>query len=484
MEFRMKKKLMNKRYVKACAYLQSVLYGKAIALIANILATSNRVATTKASAPVVATRSHLALKHLAIIAVIAITGFTIACPSGSKSSAQAYTCPNGDPKIGTTTNESTVNCIACDTGFSLESNTCMAMDKMDSSPWTLRDSGTTEILRAVTYGGPSGRELFVAVGDCPFVSGRCTSNGVIITSPDGITWTDRDSGIRGRLFSQLFGVTYGGASGSELFVAVGLSGIITSPDGITWTVRDTTDILDQLFDVTYGGASGIELFVAVGGRFGGGAIFTSPDGITWTARTSGTMNGLRSVTYGNGVFIAAGSCPKNSNNDCSADGVILTSPDGITWTAQTSALQSNFYGIANRTVGSNTFFVAVGGCPEVLNSNCSHSNPIVTSSNGISWATKENPSGELLFGVTATADGFLAVGLCPLDSKNERCIGNATIVTSSDGVAWTAEDSGVQTVLSGAAYGNGTSVIVGNRNNCSNLNTNSDCTGNSVILTK
>ena len=467
----MKKKLMNKRYVKVCAYLKNVFYGKKSVCIANILSTSNQAAAitpTKASAPVVATRSHLARKHLAIIAIIAITGF-VACPNNNNSNSQAYTCPNGDPKIGTTTNESTVNCIACDTGFSLEANACIA------SPWTLRDSGTTGSLHGVAYGGASGSELFVAVGD-PVGAG----NAAILTSPNGITWTLRDSEVR----QQLFSVTYGGPSGSELFVAVGNAGeIITSPDGNTWTAR-TSGTTNSLSDVTYGNFT----FVAVGT---GGDIMTSPDGITWTARTSGTVNGLQGVTYGGAsrreLFVAVGFCPKDSNNNCSGDGTIITSPDGITWTSQTSALQSNFNGIASRTDGLSTIFAAVGGCLNFLNINamCSHSNPIATSSNGIGWSTKENPSERTLFGVTATADGFLAVGFCPLDSKGEKCIDNAPIVASSDGITWTAEDSGVRTfLLTDVAYGNGISVIVGLGNDCANVLLNRDCSGNSVILTK
>ena len=286
----------------------------------------------------------------------------------------------------------------------------------------------------------------------------------------------------------LRGVTYGGASGGELFIAVGLTTILTSPDGISWTVRDS-GITNSLQSVTYGGASGSELFVAVGGQ---GSILTSPDGITWTTRISGTTNQLNSVTYGGAsgreLFVAVGNCPTDSNDNCSGDGPIITSLDGITWTAQTSGSQSNFYGIANRTVGSNIFFAAVGGCLNIFRMNvnavCSHGHPIVTSSNGISWATKENPSGEFLSGVTATADNFLAVGICPLDSKNERCIDNAPIVTSSDGIAWTIEDSGVKTFFSEATFGNGISVIVGGGNDCADISQNRDCTGNSIILTK
>ena len=50
--------------------------------------------------------------------------------------------------------------------------------------------------------------------------------GTILTSSDGITWTERTSGTP----IDLYGVTFG----NGLFVTVGESGtILTSPDGIT-----------------------------------------------------------------------------------------------------------------------------------------------------------------------------------------------------------------------------------------------------------
>jgi hypothetical protein len=60
----------------------------------------------------------------------------------------------------------------------------------------------------------------VAVGD----------GGAIRTSPDGVTWTPRDSGTTKNLHS----VTWTGAQ----LVAVGEDGAVaTSPDGATWTPR-------------------------------------------------------------------------------------------------------------------------------------------------------------------------------------------------------------------------------------------------------
>ena len=38
-----------------------------------------------------------------------------------------------------------------------------------------------------------------------------------------------------------------------------------------------------------------------------GTILTSSDGITWTLRTSRTSKGLERITYGNGIFLTAGS---------------------------------------------------------------------------------------------------------------------------------------------------------------------------------
>jgi hypothetical protein len=72
-----------------------------------------------------------------------------------------------------------------------------------------------------------------------------------------------------------------------------------------------------------------------------------PDGITWTSRTSAADNSWRSVTYGNGLFVAV-----------SADGTgnrVMTSPDGITWTIRSSAVDNMWLSV---TYG-NGLFVAV-----------------------------------------------------------------------------------------------------------------------------
>jgi len=65
--------------------------------------------------------------------------------------------------------------------------------------------------------------------------------------------------------------------------------ILTSPDGISWTER-TSGTWEYLRGVIYGNG----LFVTVGQS---GIILTSPDGNSWTERTSGTSEDLQGVTY-------------------------------------------------------------------------------------------------------------------------------------------------------------------------------------------
>ena len=69
--------------------------------------------------------------------------------------------------------------------------------------WTLRKQGSSSLM-GVAYG--NGR--FVAVG----------RRGTILTSSDGVSWTERSSGTS----QDLHGVTYG----NGLFVAVGSGGTI------------------------------------------------------------------------------------------------------------------------------------------------------------------------------------------------------------------------------------------------------------------
>ncbi|MEW9586238.1 hypothetical protein [Paraburkholderia sp. DGU8] len=188
--------------------------------------------------------------------------------------------------------------LVCDTAASLSTSP-------DGITWTYQSSLTTTI--AGSAGG-------FAYGNGKYVCVGWYQNGgyaVTTTSTDAVNWTGQSRPLPSS--AQLIAVAFG----SGLFVAVGTTGVIaSSSDGVTWTQR-TSPYSSTWYCITY--AAG--LFVAAGAS---GTIATSPDGVTWTARASAFGgNEIRSIAYGNGKFVAVG-----------ATGMLATSPDGVTWTAQ------------------------------------------------------------------------------------------------------------------------------------------------------
>jgi hypothetical protein len=244
--------------------------------------------------------------------------------------------------------------------------------------------------------------------------------GTIVTSTDGISWTERTS----RPQANLSGINYGNgrwvAVGTEtvqdlVLGAVQRGTILTSPDGILWAVQSTvTGIQPQpLSGISYGNG----LLVAVGGaayfRSDGehdfGTVLTSPDGIGWTVGNSAPAALLSAIIYANGQWVVVGSESVARNTIPppfpAHAGTILTSPNGINWTARTAGTQSilNGIGYANRQM------VAVGSFGAVL-----------TSSDGINWTVRKADTPNALFGIANGNGLWVAVGA------------NGTILTSGE----------------------------------------------------
>jgi photosystem II stability/assembly factor-like uncharacterized protein len=111
-----------------------------------------------------------------------------------------------------------------------------------------------------------GKNQFMAVGD----------KGNILTSPDGIKWTVRTSGTK----ELLLDVEWNG----KLFVAGGYGVLMTSTDGIVWTKQVISRDPRALFKkVTWGG----KCFLAVGLKvdYNVSTLYISKDGITWSKTT-------------------------------------------------------------------------------------------------------------------------------------------------------------------------------------------------------
>lgn len=332
----------------------------------------------------------------------------------------------------------------------------------DSTNWVVRTPPTTSNLNSVAFGN----NKYVAVG----------VSGTTIYSSDLVNWA-RAAGTGTNTFTN---VIYA----NSLFVAVGFSGALyTSSDGITWTSRSAGS--STFVDVIYANS----LFVAVGAS---GACYTSPDGITWTSRSAGS-NQFNQVIYANSLFVAVG----NTNT-------IYTSSDGVTWTSRTSGFVSSTATISAVTWNGTNYIAICGGSGTP--------GRWAISSDGITWIANVDVSASLFRSVAVVNGKTIAFGAnsCVIlagatraevlqggtwaytvsaqSATNPRTIAyngsnqyvaagsNGIMLTSSDGQAWTAYNTGVTTNFDKVQYLNGNYIAMGGAGSATNLLTSPDGT--------
>jgi hypothetical protein len=202
--------------------------------------------------------------------------------------------------------------------------------------WVSQNLGATNVPNCAAYGNG----LYVAMG----------SAGIVYRSTDGFNWT---SSFPSLPFTTAGAITFG----TNLFIAISGNVIATSPNGLTWTTRNS-GVPYNLNSVSYGNGT----FAAVGQHIveSGTQITTSPDGINWTGDNSGG-NTDYSITYGDEGFVAPG-------NEFSTFGnVISTSPDGITWTTRGIGGDISDPQIRSTTFGDGSYLV-VGDDGTILQS--------------------------------------------------------------------------------------------------------------------
>jgi len=217
----------------------------------------------------------------------------------------------------------------------------------------------------------------------------------------------------------------------NLFCAVGQdvvagNAVMTSPDGIVWTQRNTAPVngVHAWRDIVWADALG--LFVAVG--IAGDRLMTSPNGINWTAQIPADPNDWLAIAWSPelGLLCAV------SNNGTAANSV-MTSPNGINWTRRAS-----FAGGVNLWNGiawapELTTFAAVGGAGGVGPGGGLER--VMTSINGINWFIREIPIG--------TAGPTLSCVAWSPKLNLFAAFGNGAagitdgIRTSLDGISWT-----------------------------------------------
>jgi hypothetical protein len=196
--------------------------------------------------------------------------------------------------VGTTSTFATVD--AAGSAFVVFASYGGRVESPDGNTWTLK---WPDRLVDVVWNGTN----YLAVGG---------DGKVFISSPDALQWTSHQiAGPTSTAF--LSGVCWTG----QRYVACGTNGtLVTSPDGITWTRLDS-GTTRWIQSVNWNGSQ----VVAVGA---GGVLLVSPNGLTWDAPGTivGSYQDYEDVAWANGRYVAVG------NNGCSA-----TSTNGRTWTS-------------------------------------------------------------------------------------------------------------------------------------------------------
>ena len=181
--------------------------------------------------------------------------------------------------------------------------------------WALRsspNSNSSVQFADITYGSSG----FVSIG----YNLVAPLTNYCMTSVDGITgWMNRTISTYSEI-SNLTRIDFG----NNMYVAVGSNGITSSPNGVTWTVRKTGVSLAW---VKFGNG----IFVVGSNNTSAPYIYTSTDGVSWVERAGfGTGRRVMDMGFGNGHFFALtvydGSSGVNSYRG------VIKSNDGINFT--------------------------------------------------------------------------------------------------------------------------------------------------------
>lgn len=176
-----------------------------------------------------------------------------------------------------------------------------------------------------------------AINEIAYGNGKYVAVGnSIYTSEDKIDWSVIPD-INGALSI---------AFGNNKYMAVGNAGyIISSDDAVNWTelsiTLDSGQTLPDLNEIIFDGSK----FVIVGND---GKIFTS-NGLEVTNQNSPTSIDLKSIVFGNGIFLAVGFK--------SATSILLKSTDAITWDTISLPIQLKRNPYSKIVFGNGVFII-------------------------------------------------------------------------------------------------------------------------------
>jgi hypothetical protein len=268
----------------------------------------------------------------------------------------------------------------------------------DGFNWTISTSANYFISGGAVVCITWGAGKFVVVG---YTSGNAAQ--FIITSSDGITWTQLGNGSS--LIAGKVNVSYSLKSlayGNGLFVFASKV-VIYSVDGITWYQSGTgTSALGtgSVYAVCWNGS----FFLAGGQAMGGGAntgvLIRSTDAAIWTSPSVNITGGwVNDITWNQQKFVIAtyqGPSP------------YMYSTDGLTWGSGTG---SNFPNGISSVTWNGTYFIGVG--------NVSASAwRVHYSTDGITWS--RSTSGD---SIVANPSGVASKNVLPFTPANLVYVG-------------------------------------------------------------
>ena len=244
--------------------------------------------------------------------------------------------------------------------------------------------------------------------------------GAISTSPDGIIWTRRNSGVSSTL-------NFVAASKNKILV-VGDSGLLlTSEDGITWNKR-------LIINNNYTAIACSDSQAVIVGL--NGAIYSSKNGNEWVQCISGTDADLHGICLADKKWVAGGT-----------KGIILTSDDGINWTKESAGLSGSNY--VMNVVWTGTKIVATVDAQYVVCSN-----------NGADWSSKIPVSKTLsIKTILWTGKTLVTIGKY-IDLVIDGVL-QYGCASSPDGITWTDIPTAIINAGMGATWAGDRIVAVG-----------------------
>lgn len=324
--------------------------------------------------------------------------------------------------------------------------------------WTVRQSGTVHDLHDVTFAPGAG--LFLAVGGTS--GGTAQPAGTLLTSADGVTWSARASSATGMLLSVREALLPAGpldeVTDFRAIVAAGEDGLVmTSVDGILWTQRSSrfqTSVRGLVF--------GRGFFVAVGDNF---SIFTTPTGTAWTLIEANTRESLRAVAGQGSELVAVGDSGL----------ILRSTDGGESWAAVPSGTAADLRGVVLsgssyvavggaglgrtvlRSVDGGSSWAAAPGVPggSPLNDLVVVDGALVAV--GADFSVLRSVDGGLNWSVVTFGDAGGAVSLNALTYASGIgtfvAVGDrGTVLISPDGLNWSIRPSGTMEDLLDVTY--------------------------------